>query len=233
MGWSMRTLLIESDWDHETVVIEGDEAHHGRSVLRLAVGDELRLTDGRGSSAEAVLVAVERHRLVARITSRCTQPPGLAQQLTICCASPKGSRFEDLVRGLTELGVGAICPLDCERSVREPKLDRARRVAAEAIKQCGRVWLPQVGPVVEFTALAKHSGRLILLDREGQAPVPGPATGTTILVGPEGGFSASERSRLLDWGAEPVRLAQPILRIETAALAAAAVWVCAWEHHER
>lgn len=229
----MRTLLVDDLGTEADIPVEGDEAHHARASLRLKPGDPIRLVDGRGGSAIGAVADIGRHRVRVTVDHREQAEPGRCQALTICCAAPKGSRFEDLVRGLTELGVGAIQVLRCERSVRDPTLERARRVAGEAIKQCGRPWLPQVGPVVDFTALAKVDGRIILLDRDGGAPCPGVPRPTTIVVGPEGGLSATERDQLLGWGAEPVRLAEPILRIETAALAAAAVWACAWEQHER
>ncbi|MDA3960600.1 MAG: RsmE family RNA methyltransferase [Planctomycetota bacterium] len=229
----MRTLLAPAPLRPGVVELASDEAHHGRTVLRLAVGDAVRLVDGAGNCGEARVNLIERHRLLCQLDA-VSQPAGPAlERLTIVTAAPKGNRFEDMVRGLCELGVGAIQVLRTSRSVRDPKLDRARRVAVEAIKQCGRARLPQVGPVVDFTTLAKPPGKLILLDRDGGKACPGLPEETSIVIGPEGGFSTEERDRLLELGAQTVRLASPILRIETAALAAAAVWANVWEQHEQ
>lgn len=226
---TMRTLLVPAPLVPGVVVIAGDEAHHGRTVLRLAVGDTLRLADGAGCAGMATVTAVERDRLVVTVAAVEALPADPAALLTVVVAAPKGDRFTDLVRQLSELGVGAILPLRCERGERIPGLDRAQRVAAEALKQCRRGFLPAIGPVVDFPTLAGLPGRRIVLDREGQVANPGPPGPTVLIVGPEGGFTAAEREALVALPSSLVRLAGPVLRIETAALAAAAVWSAAWE----
>jgi len=137
----MRTLLADDLGTGPELTLTGDEAHHARASLRLQPGDPIRVVDGRGGVATGSVAAVGRHELRVTVVARDRQAPGRSQALGLCCAAPKGSRFEDLVRGLTELGVGAVQVLRSARSVRDPKLQRARRVAGEAIKQCGRAWL--------------------------------------------------------------------------------------------
>ena len=108
-------------------------------------------------------------------------------------------------------------------------LDRQRRVAVEALKQCRRARLPELGPAVDIPGLAVSPSRLIILDRAGGSPQPGEPRPTILVVGPEGGFTEAELGALVRGGAARVRLARTVLRIETAALAATAVWVAAWE----
>jgi len=225
----MRTLLVPAPLVPGIVVVDGDEAHHGRTVLRLAVGDAVRLADGAGLAGTGAVIEIARDRLSVRVDQVAAVPNDPAALLTVAVAAPKGDRFTDLVRQLTELGVGAILPLRCERGERLPGLDRAHRVAAEALKQCRRGFLPTIGPVVDFSTLAALPGRRIVLDREGLAANPGSPGPTVLIVGPEGGFTADERQALLAMPATLARLAGPVLRIETAALAAAAVWSAAWE----
>lgn len=225
----MRTLLVPAPLVAGDMVVEGDEAHHGRSVLRLAVGDAVRLADGAGRAGAGVVRAVERHRVVVTMAQVEVLPDDPAALLTVAVAAPKGDRFTDLVRGLTELGVGVILPLACERGERIPALDRAQRVAAEALKQCRRARLPRLGPVVEIPTLAGQSGPRIVLDRTGACAQPGALTPTVLIIGPEGGFTDSELGALRAGGVVAARLAGPVLRIETAALAAAAVWAATWE----
>jgi len=211
-------------------VLTADEAHHGLRVLRLKTGESLRLADGAGLIAEATVIEASRN-LRLNVGAVETLPAERCVSLTVAVAPPKGDRWTDLVRGLCELGVGAITPLRCARGEREPaNLDRARRVAGEALKQSRRGWLPQLGPSVDIPGLAVGKTRLIICDPAGGPPRPGRPCPTTLVIGPEGGLTADELAVLDAAGAERIRLAGPILRIETAALAAAAVWASAWEH---
>lgn len=226
----MRTLLAPAPLATGELTIADDEAHHGLRVLRLQAGEQLRLADGAGHSAEAEVVEASK-RLVLRVGPVCSAPAERCAELTVAVAPPKGDRWTDLVRGLTELGVGAILPLRCARGEREPaNLDRARRIAGEALKQSRRGWLPRLGPAIGIPALAAGGTRLIVGDPAGGPPRPGRPRPTTLVIGPEGGLTADELTALDAAGAERVRLAGPVLRIETAALAASAVWASAWEH---
>jgi len=212
------------------VAVSDEEAHHARNVLRLAVGDAVRLVDGAGLAAEAEVVAVERHRLVCRAEEPQPIPDPAASQLTVILAPPKGDRLADVVRGLTELGVGAIGWLACERGERLPgNQERLDRIACEALKQCRRGRLPAFVGTHAMATLAKPGVRCILLDRAGGRAEPGNVAATTLVIGPEGGLTTEEVSALTAAGAITVRLCAPVLRIETAALAAAAVWAAAWE----
>jgi 16S rRNA (uracil1498-N3)-methyltransferase len=229
----MRTLLVSAPLRRGCVEVLDEEAHHGRSVLRLRAGDELRLCDGEGRSGIARVELVERHRIRCQLDVVEEQPPLLAEQLRVVVAPPKGGRLEDLVRALTELGVGCIQPLACERASRQVREERLQRVAAEAIKQCGRSRMPRLPGVVDLATLSSDDGNRIVLDTcsDGGA-VPGAAP-TTLIIGPEGGFSDAERAGLRASGACFLKLCPTVLRIETAAVAAAAVVIHAWESDER
>ncbi len=226
----MRTLVHPGPLVAGLLRIEGDEAHHGRSVLRLDVGDRLRLADGAGQAAEGVITAVGRHHLEIQAEVPVAVEDGPARLITVALAPPKGDRLADTVRGLTELGVGTIQLLKTERGERLPSsLDRLERIAAEALKQCRRGCLPHLAPPIPVADLALRGGTTILLDPAGGPAHPGPPAPVTLVIGPEGGLTDEEIATLTTAGAGRVRLARPILRIETAALAAAAVWTSAWE----
>jgi 16S rRNA (uracil1498-N3)-methyltransferase len=227
----MRTLLVGSPVAVGFMMITDEEAHHGRSVLRLRVGDAVRVADGVGAAGIGQVETIERHAILVQVSSVEALPITAVEYLTVVVAPPKGERLADLVRGLTELGVGRIRFLECERGERMPgNNDRLERVAAEALKQCQRGRLPQIGPAVDIPGLAAQGERLILLDRSGSAPETHKPQPTTLVIGPEGGLTGDEVAALRAAGAVSVRLAGPILRIETAALAATAVWASAWEH---
>ncbi len=228
----MRTrTLFHPELAAGRLVLDDEEAHHARSVLRLRPGMSVRLVDGRGREAAAEVVAVERHRLVCEAQTPRMVPAPPASRLRVAVAAPKGARFDDTVRALTELGVGCIAPLRCDRAQRVPDLARGRRIAREALKQCRRADLPAIGPVLDIETVARGGGACIVLDREGLAPQPGAPQDTTMVIGPEGGLSPEECACLRAAGARFIRLVQPVLRIETAAVAAAAVWAAEWERY--
>lgn len=234
----MRTILTASALRSGTIVIEGDEAHHARNVLRVQVGQPLRLCDGLGASAQGVVCEVARHYLRCEVDEIEHHQPTVAARLHVIVAPPKGARFEDMLRSLCELGVGKMSVLRCERSSGKlPRPDRAQRVLREALKQCGRSHLPELGPVVDFPTLSNEDGTLMLLDPQGgsvqaQHTVPPPTTQSLrLLLGPEGGLSPQEREHLIAQDIQVLRIAPHILRIETAAIAAAAIWIAAWESY--
>jgi 16S rRNA (uracil1498-N3)-methyltransferase len=138
--------------------------------------------------------------------------------VTIAAAIPKGDRLDWMVQKLVEVGVMCIVLVDCRRSVvrwrperRATQLDRLRRVGRDAAMQSRRVWLPTIdGPVPLSDAVA--GGGAVLADPDGD-PL---TTATTVVIGPEGGFTAEELEL-----APAVSLGEQILRVETAALVAA------------
>lgn len=225
----LRTLLVPAPLTAGPLDLDGDEAHHARSVLRLEAGDRVRLADGAGLAAEAEITACGKKGLTLLVGAPVVLDDGPASLLSVAVAPPKGDRLSDLVRGLTELGVGEIILLETERGERFPgNPDRLRRIAGEALKQCCRARLPALGAVTDIPALARSGASLTVLDRSGSPAAPGTPRPTTLVIGPEGGFTGGELAALQQAGATTVRLATPILRIETAALAAAAVWSAAW-----
>jgi 16S rRNA (uracil1498-N3)-methyltransferase len=229
----MRTLLAPAPLTAGPVSLSKEEAHHGRSVLRLDEGDDLRLCDGAGSVGLARVTAIGRHSLDCEVAEVSQPQPPAARLLTVAVAPPKGSRFEDLVRALTELGVGAIHCIETERSVRQPNLERAQRVAGEALKQCRGAHLPSLRVGCPLPLSDENGGELVILDPQGGPAAAGAPRATTLVIGPEGGLTDEERKRLIAAGASSVRLGGHVLRIETAACAAAAVWATTWEHHGR
>ena len=146
--------------------------------------------------------------------------PAPAPAIGVGFALVKGEKPEWIVQKLTECGVDRILPFVAERSVvrwdahkAARNLERLRRVAVEAAMQSRRVFLPEVAPLQPFTAALAIPGAA-LADPDGDGPDV--ATAPVVLVGPEGGWSATERAA----AGRLVRLGPTILRAETAALAA-------------
>jgi 16S rRNA (uracil1498-N3)-methyltransferase len=141
--------LVELD---EFGLPEGAARH--AQVRRVQPGDALRLFDGRGHEHAAQVLEMGRKAVVVRVGPACETLPEMPQRLTLALGMPANERMDTLVEKATELGVHAIQPLECERSVLRLAGDRAQRkrehwqaVAVAASEQCGRAWVPQVGEV--------------------------------------------------------------------------------------
>jgi 16S rRNA (uracil1498-N3)-methyltransferase len=201
--------------DLDAPELDAPDRHHLERVLRLRAGDELTVGDGEGRWRRCRFGA-ELEPVGATVAEPRLSPP-----ITIAFALVKGERPELIVQKLTELGVDVIVPFTAERSVVHWEDDRARRhqqrlvaVAREAAMQSRRVWLPSVEPISSFAAVAGRGGAAVA-DRDGEPPA---LDRTVLLVGPEGGWSDAERAM----GLPAVRLADGILRAETAAIVGAA-----------
>jgi 16S rRNA (uracil1498-N3)-methyltransferase len=224
-------LVAPHQLDGDELVIAGDAYRHLFRAARAASGDPVRAVDGRGRARAGEVTSVERRRAVVRLGgSAPSREPRLRVELLV--ATPRPSRASWLVEKGTELGVRGFRFVDCERGQREldrAALERLGRVAAAAVEQCGRSWLPEVTAVGDIErALGEVAGAaVLLLDPAAEAPPtlpPDPAGRVAVVVGPEGGFTAAERASAESLGATAMRLVPSVLRVETAALAAAA-WV--------
>jgi 16S rRNA (uracil1498-N3)-methyltransferase len=227
------TLLVEpAELDAVEIDVEGEAYHHLFRAARAAVGGAVRVVDGAGRAREGTVTHVDRRRGVLRLGA---EAPSLEPRLhlTLLVAMPRPSRASWLVEKATELGVRAIRFIDCERSARSldaSALERLRRVARAAVEQCGRSWLPELtaGLSLEPALDAGDHDAAIVLDPdapEGVSDVIRAGVGSMVLVvGPEGGFTPAELGLARRSGAQTMRLVPSLLRVETAALAAAA-WV--------
>lgn len=194
-------------------------------VLRLTVGDALRVFDGRGAEATAEITALEADRAVLTLGDAVEGTAETPFPLTLATALLKGDKLADVVRAATELGVARVQLLITERAdareIGAQKLLRLQRIAGEASKQSRRAVTPMVlspTPLAELT----WTGQLFVaqpgsLGRIGEllawsAPV-------TVLTGPEGGLTEREVGGLLERGAHAVTLGPRILRAETAPVA--------------
>ncbi len=211
-----------------TVVVTGQVAHHLEHVLRLRLGDRF-VGLGIGGEARAVEV-VAVGPLTVRVGVAVELGADPVGRLEVWVPLLKGGRTDDLVRQLTELGATRIVPWSGERSVVRLDAKRARdrvarwqAIAREATSQCGRVAVPEVaavaglpttGPGIFFWEEAREPSRDVLATL-------GAAGDIAVLVGPEGGLSATEAEALVARGWRPAWLGPRILRAETAVIAAA------------
>ncbi len=225
------------DGEGDTIALDPEESHHVRQVLRLRPGDRLAVFDGRGREYEAVLVDSTRQavrvRVGAPLRDRVEPPLRVVLYPSLC----RPDRMEWLIQKGTEVGVAAFRPLRAERSesprVSPGRLDRWRRIAREACKQCGRRVIPGVEEPLSAPPPAAEAVAALMLDVAGSA-VPlagalgsvasaGPPAEVWLAVGPEGGFEPAERAAMEAAGWIGVSLGPRVLRAETAGICAAAI----------
>ncbi|WP_422666899.1 16S rRNA (uracil(1498)-N(3))-methyltransferase [Billgrantia endophytica] len=213
------------------VVLPEGPARHVARVLRLGEGAPLRLFDGDGQEARAVLVEAGRKRVVARIDAVASGREESPLAVHLGQAISKGDRMDYAIQKAVELGVAAITPLYTEHGDVRLKGEREARklahwqaVAASACEQCGRASVPPVHPPRmlsewlgerdEALRLVLHPGTAGALERE-MAPAD-----AALLIGPEGGLSSAEVDVALAVGFFPLTLGPRILRTETAPVVA-------------
>ncbi len=209
------------------VGLDEHEAHHLK-VRRARDGETVEVLDGAGFMGTGTLIQSGREWMV-EIGSAQLQPP--SAPLTLAVAMGDRDRFSWMVEKSVELGVTRIVPLQSERTggvatrLKDIHLDRLRRSALDAIKQCGAAWVPAVDPPKTLGAFAREpvDGTAWLADECG-APAPASldAGAVTVIIGPEGGLTSTERETAVAAGYRLVSLGLHTLRFETAALAAAA-----------
>jgi 16S rRNA (uracil1498-N3)-methyltransferase len=211
------------------VTLSGPEAHHLASVTRHRPRDVVRLFNGDGREYAAEVVAVDRRHAALEVTAVESPQRELPFPLEVAAPLPKGDRGEWLIEKLTELGVTAFTPLQTRRSVVHPgggKQEKLRRVVIEASKQCGRNVLLELRPLepwAEFSRRADLPAVRVLAHPTGWDCWPGPVGATMAAVGPEGGFTDEEVAEARAAGWRVIGLGPRILRIETAAVALAAI----------
>ena len=201
--------------DLDDPCLDAGDHHHLVRVLRLPPGSEVTVGDGAGRWRPGRLTRGPAVEPLGDVVVDPRPEP----LITIAFALVKGERPELTVQKLTELGADRIVPFIAERSVvrwDDHKAERQGRrlsaIARDAAMQCRRTWLPEVGPLVDFAAVAALPGAA-LADRDGSPPS---LSRPVVLVGPEGGWAPAERAA----GLPSVRIAAHVLRAETASIAA-------------
>ena len=230
-------FLVENSSDAavgDLVSLTGAEAKHAAVVRRLRVGEAVTVGDGAGVWLTGVAEEVSPSRVEVRVSAR-SEEPAPHPRIVLAQALAKGDRDELAVQAACELGVDEIVPWQASRSVSRwegPKAVKGRErwsmIVREAAKQAHRAWVPEVSPPATTADLAVRaaSQRLLLLD-------PGASTRLSelepdgrdivLVVGPEGGISDEELTKLSDAGAKRVLLGETVLRTSTAGPAAIAV----------
>lgn len=220
----------------DSVTMSSEESAHMTRVLRMKAGDKFILVDGVGGENICCISSVDNGLVSADVLEKraCEADPKV--KITLYQACLKSDKLEFVLQKSVELGVSAYVPFVSSRCVKVPDSKgmqkmktRMDKIAAEAVKQCGRAVLPEVGTAIRFPELIKRleEHELVLFAYECEtAPLKGTigsAKDIALVIGPEGGFDLSEAEAIKTAGAVSVSLGKRILRAETAALALTAI----------
>jgi 16S rRNA (uracil1498-N3)-methyltransferase len=201
-------------------------------------GARVFVFDGEGAEHECEVTRVSKHAVELAILTRLTDEVESPLRLTLGQALIKGDKFDWVVQKATELGVTRIVPLMTEHSEMRKKEERAeqrlprwRRIALEAVKQCGRRRLVEmVEPMsaAQFFTASDNQTRWIFSERGGRSlreivAERSASPSVALAIAPEGGWSDDELNIALNQGFAPIHLGRRILRTETAAIAAVAL----------
>ncbi len=225
--------FVDKPIGQEKVTLSGSEAHHLLHVMRAKPGDQVILFDGSGNEFPAQIEVLHRSEADLVVLGRESVDRELPCPVILGVALPKGDRQRWLVEKVVELGVSKLIPLETTHSVAQPTdktLERLRRAVIEASKQCGRNRLMEIATPRSWDDFLNSASdapiRLVAHPSpESQPPsIPNPTSGPVALaIGPEGGLSDEEVAQATRRGWRPTTLGSRILRIETAALALAAL----------
>ncbi|MCO4255651.1 16S rRNA (uracil(1498)-N(3))-methyltransferase [Pseudarthrobacter cellobiosi] len=222
-------------------VLQGPEARHAVTVKRLSPGEAVDIADGAGKRLTGTVVSASPAELTVECDALVVEDrPDI--RLVLVQALAKGDRDELAVETATELGIDAVVPWQSERSIVRWKGERAAKAHAKwqsvvtaAAKQARRAWIPEVRAAVEtpgLTAAVAAADLAVILHEDAVRPLrsvleswqgtqadAGPLE-ILLIVGPEGGISPREVTRLCDAGAVTALLGHHVLRSSTAGPAA-------------
>jgi 16S rRNA (uracil1498-N3)-methyltransferase len=219
--------------------LPADAFAHAVRALRMQVEDTLTVFDGEGNEAPAAIAHIGKHDALIDIGDREHIPRASPLRITLAQGIAAADKMDWVIQKATELGVHAIQPVACERSVvklsgeREAKrVEHWQRVAISACEQCGLNVLPQIESPLALSQAVKSFDPNIarwVLHPAGATPfaervsnLAQPTNQVVLLIGPEGGFADHELTAAVAFGFEPVLIGPRVLRTETAGLAAIA-----------
>jgi 16S rRNA (uracil1498-N3)-methyltransferase len=230
----------------ETVLLPREEGEHLTRVLRLGVGDNVSVFDGRGREFVARIASAVRRDVRVQLMSRIEPAAEPAVALTLVQAVLKGDRMDEVVRDAVMLGAAAIQPIVTKRTettvatlLKAARVERWRRVALASVKQSRRAVLPDVRvPLTLESCLDEPPAalRLMLVEPVAAADVESvsvlagsmPPPDAAVLVGPEGGWTEHDLAAARAKGVRLLTLGHRTLRADAVAIAAISVLQFVW-----
>jgi 16S rRNA (uracil1498-N3)-methyltransferase len=232
-----RFFLPQAQIVHPISMITGEDVNHIKNVLRLKPGDQIILFNGTGAEYVARIVELSSNRTAVEIIKKTGSSSESPVHISIGQAFLKEKKMDLLIRQVTELGINHWQPFFSERSIPTPdqkriylRTQRWEKIMIEAVKQCGRSHLVEIGQPVSFAEMLKlaNNADIKIIFWENAVNALGPNTFSIAenkirsvysMIGPEGGFSDAEGKQAMEAGFFPVKMGPRILRAETASVA--------------
>ncbi len=217
-----------------TVSLKGKSAHYLTRVLRLKSGDNLILFDGSGAEWDGQIIHATTHQVDVKLLSKQSPKTESALEITLLQSISRSQRMDFVMQKATELGVKKIIPMTSQNSVvrlnesnLKNKMNHWKKIIISAAEQSGRVKLPDLFKPIPFSKelLNQHkTPGSYFLDTTGDSGFSSKKISkTTIVVGPEGGFTVDEKQIAIAAGYKVVKTGPRLLRTETAPIMAISI----------
>lgn len=220
----------------DRIYIEGQDVNHIKNVLRMKIGEELKISDGNNKRYLCEIETMTAQEVCVRIVEEQEVNTELPSKIYLFQGLPKGDKMELIVQKAVELGVYEVIPVATKRAVVKldekkaaKKVERWNGIAQSGAKQSGRNVIPRVTKVMSYKEALAYAKELDVLlipyelaegMEETKQVIAGIQRGASIgiFIGPEGGFETEEVEQAIENGANAITLGRRILRTETAGL---------------
>jgi 16S rRNA (uracil1498-N3)-methyltransferase len=215
-------LFYQPELKNGLLELSQEETRHATRVLRLGVGDEFEVTDGKGTHALVEIIEISKRNCSFQILKETTEPKPVLPKVAIA-PTKSIDRFEWFLEKAVEIGVSELCPIQCSNSERKMiKKERSEKVLLAAMKQSQRNWLPKFHPLTSYSDFIKQANEPLLIahcrDGEKVSLNKSMEAESWILIGPEGDFSIEEIELAKEKNATEIELGKSRLRTETAGI---------------
>jgi 16S rRNA (uracil1498-N3)-methyltransferase len=228
----------------DRVELPEDEAEHLVRVMRLAVGDQVDIFDGRGNIWRAEIVQIGKKSAVVRPIEPGTPARELGVQVSLVVSVLKGDKLDDVVRDAVMLGVTSVRPVISDRSAiglaamaRGTRIARWQRIAVASAKQCGRAVVPEIydaAALDQYFAEGRTAAKVMCVEPSAALGEVRPvqsipkAAAVDLMIGPEGGWAVSEVAAAHDSGAILMSLGSRTLRADAVPIVALTALLTTW-----
>lgn len=240
----MKTFYVDNV-NSNLITLMGDEHNHLKNVMRLQVGDKVKVVCGNEYNYFCEIAEINKNNSVLKVTEKTLNTANPKVNLTCYMALIKNDNLSLVVQKLTELGCSTFVPFESRYTVNKDKGSKSDKLAVisqQSLKQCGRSIPMQVLPTQKLTSLTKMLSEhdLIIFANETEKSLSlsdtlnanSNAKNIAIIVGCEGGFEQSEIDYLVGLGAKSVSLGSRILRAETASIMLSAIVLNHFKEYE-